>query len=141
MIDRATLEVMIEQMLEGDYSVYDTAKSIIEADLSEKDTKLVMDLFTKAYNGIELQNISDIQMSLALYTIGAEEDMKKFYKWVSDRLEKVLTKEWTLKQFFDKWDNAYTGIHDKMGNEDTGVFNRAAMANIVGFINDIKVEI
>lgn len=139
MIDMMTIEVMIEQMLEGDYSVFETSKEIFNADITEEETKKMVKLFTEAYNSLEFTNIADIQMSLALYSIDADENMTKFYKWVNDRLEKVVKKEWTFKKFFDIWDKNYTMIHDKMG-DDIGVKNRLSIANIVYFINELKED-
>ena len=138
MIDIATIEVMIEQMLEGDYSVFETTKTIINADMTKEETDKIFKLFTEAYNSLELQNVTDIQISLALYSIDCTESMQKFFKWVNDRLEKVVKKEWTLQKFLEVWDKNYTSIHIKMGDKDLGTKNRMAIANIVYFINDLK---
>lgn len=140
MIDIMTLEVMIEQMLEGDYSVFDTTKALIEADLEKEDNKRIMNLFTEVYNSLDNQEISDIQMTLSLYALNCDEDIEKFYKWVNDRLELVKNKKWKLSKFFATWDKAYTGIHLKMGDNDVLTMDKLGIANIVMMINDLKGE-
>jgi hypothetical protein len=136
MIDTETIAVMIEQMKDGDYSVFDTTKAMLEMDVTEKETKELMKLFNEAYKEIELVGISDIQMSLALYVLQSKE--KDFIMWLYNQTELVAKGKKTMKEFFAIWDKAYPRIHLKLGNAER--FDQLMISNMITFVNDLKED-
>jgi len=140
MIDVNTLEIMITQLEEGDYSVFETVKNILEADLTPEENIKVNKLFTRVYNALEDEDINNIQMSLALYSINRAENIQKIYTWLNKRLEQIKTKEWTKEKFFKQWDKAYPNILDLMSSDETPHIDSLALSNVVAFVNKLRED-
>ena len=139
-MDLLAFEYLAQQITDesDDTSVYDYMKHCLDEELTEEESKKVMEMLNEVCDRIGRPTVTDVQQNLATYSIGASDEMKKFYRWLNGKLEKVVKGEWDEKQFREYWNLQAEKVVDKMNDKGTGLLNRLALANIIIMIEDIK---
>lgn len=135
-------EYLAQQVLVKDdpTSCYELMEEYLKANFEKEENEKIINIIRETITDIGKPNITDIQENIALYAVERPDTMVKFYKWLNTRLNKVITEEWTLKEFIADWDSNYNKITKKMNSTKTQIIDRLALANIVIFIEDLKED-
>jgi hypothetical protein len=119
---------------------FDLMAECLKDEYTEEETNEMTIILKDVFHKMGKPSVTTLQQNVALYSMDRPPDIQKFYRWLNARLTKVLTEEWTLKQFMSAWDKAYDSISDKMNSEQTKFTDRIGIANIVMMVNDLKGE-
>jgi|GEM_PF-4054131 len=138
-MDLTVFEYLAQQITDNsdDEAVYKYMNVFLENDLTEDETKKVSEILKEVFERIGKPKITDIRQNIALYQQECIPSMKKFYRWLDTRLNKLANEEITKNEFLDMWNNAYGGILKKMNNPKTDFIDRHKIRNLIEWVTEI----